>query len=68
MEGPEGPSMTTPIYYVGLACSPVLWVLCARAPQSHQSIGLRCSACLGVGSHRASTRDLGHVYAKPKDP
>ena len=34
MEDLDGPSMGTPIYYVGLACSLVLWVLCPRAPQS----------------------------------
>ena len=37
MEGPKGPSMGTPIYFVGLACSLVLGALCTRAPQSPQS-------------------------------
>ena len=37
MEDPKGPSMGTPIYYVGLACSLGLGALCTRAPQSLQS-------------------------------
>jgi hypothetical protein len=53
MEGHNGPSMRTPIYYVGLACSVVFWVLWPRAPPERPEHLLWPR----LGSWRQSTSD-----------
>ena len=53
MEGPKGPSMETPIYYVGLACSRCSWCSLGEHPEHGELLLLLVLPYLGKGARGA---------------
>ena len=65
MEGPQGPSMRTPIYYVGLACSPCSRCSLTEHPEHQEHLLLLVLPPLGGGARGALLHvTYRHVRAK----
>ena len=64
MEDPQGPSMGTPIYYVGLACSCCSWCSLGEHPEHGEHFCSWCSFTLAKEPGEHLSRDPRHVCAK----